>query len=320
MDIEEVRRIASNAMDAGNKFQSSELEIYINESNATNINIQNGRLSSTESNSDFGLGCRIAFGNQVAIGFTNLVSEKAIQKMIEDTAKTAKKVPSDPDWQGFPKKSGALSNEKFYYPQLADTSIEDLAEITQDLLSNCKVEGYQEPVIPIIGSTVLVDGSSLLLNSHGIEAFNQVSLFYSYIGALALNGGKPGPMHLDLYLSREKLIPDASTFASKIASEAVNLVSAKKAKLSEELLPVVFHPWALRSIAEFIFFPSLKADNKQIGNSFLADRLGEELVPPAFQMYDDGTIRDCTGSDLYDQEGIARKKTSIFEDGVFKNF
>ncbi len=320
MDSEEVKGIADDAMDLGKKLQPSEMEIYIDEFTATSINIQNGRLSTTESNSDFGLGCRIAFGNHVGVGFTNRIERTAIQKLIENTAKTAKKLPADSEWCGLPTSSGTISTKNLYYPQLLDNSIEDLAEITRDLLTGCRVEGYQEPIIPIIGSTILVGGSTLIVNSHGIKAFNQVSFFYTYIGALAINNGKPGPMHLDLYLSRNKLIPDASAFASKIGSEAVTLASATKAKLSKEVLPVVFHPWALLAISTSIFFPSLKADNKQVGNSFLADRLGEKLVPSELRMYDDGTLPSCTNSSYYDQEGIARQKTPIFEDGIFKNF
>ena len=224
MDLEEVKRIASNAMDLGLKYQPNELEIYIEEFSATSLNIQNGRLASTESNADFGLGCRIAFGKQVGIGFTNHISEKAIQVTIEDVAKTAKKVPADPEWQGLPRSSGQITENNFYFPKLLDTSIEDLAEITKDILSSCVVSGYKEPIIPVIGSTVLANGSSILLNSHGIEAFSRSTIFYTYMGVLAVSNGKPGPMHLDIFLSREKLIADAAQFASKIASEAVTLV------------------------------------------------------------------------------------------------
>ncbi len=320
MDIDEVKRIASDAMDLGLKYQPSELEIYIEEFSATNLNIQNGRLASTDSNADFGLGCRIAFGKQVGIGFTNHISKTAIQKTIADVVKTAKKVPADPEWQGLPIASGRVTENNFYFPRLLDTSIEDLAEITKDILSNCGVPGYKEPIIPVIGSTVLANGSSILLNSHGIEAFSRSTIFYTYMGVLAIANGKPGPMHLDIVLSREKLIADAAQIASKIASEAVTLASAKKAKLDLEVMPVVFHPRALRDIATYIFFPSLKADNKQVGNSILSDRLGEKIVPSDFEMYDDGTIMECTASDLYDAEGIARQKTPIFENGIFKNF
>ncbi|MHA1974957.1 MAG: TldD/PmbA family protein [Candidatus Hodarchaeales archaeon] len=320
MKINELLTIVDTAEKLSQKYNPDEYELFATWGESTNINIENGRITGTETATDNGLGIRIAFAKKVALSFTTDFSKVSIEKMISSAAKAAKKNIEDPDWMGLPSKSGTKSDKKFFYPRLLDTSVEEMAEITSSILGECKVTGSTTPIIPVFGGVGLASGNSVVINSHGIKATNEMGVFFAYLGALGLIGGRqPGPMELDYYISREKLMDNPSEFSSKIAQEALKLTEAKKVSLPDKM-PVVFHPFAMDAIVTNIFLPSVRADIKQQGSSILADRLGEKLVPENFVVFDDGTLPMCISSGHYDAEGVAKQKTPIFEDGIFKNF
>ncbi len=319
MNIEELKRVATMAMELGEKQNPDEIGLFVGFDKSTNINIENGRISGAEQTVDIGLGCQIAYGRRVAQGFTTNLSREGIEKTITDTAKTAQKSDEDEDWMGMVSDSGTPSTSQFFHPSLLNTEIDELAEISTGLLNGCKVEGIKDPIIPVFGNTILGVSKSVVMNTHGIETTNETSYFFIVLASLAIKEGTPGPMSFDFWFSRKDLHSDPNSFAADVAQEAWDLTRAKKVKLPDTM-PVVFHPFALGAIAESIFFPALLADRKQQGNSYLADRIGEELVPKEFGMWDDGTLPKCTKSSYFDIEGIAKRKTPIFENGVFTNF
>jgi len=57
-----------------------------------------------------------------------------------------------------------------------------------------------------------------------------------------------------------------------------------------------------------------------IGQSSLADKIGEKLAPDFVNVHDDGLQPDGLGSTPFDLEGTPRKKLPLFEDGVLKNY
>ncbi|MFX0093200.1 MAG: TldD/PmbA family protein [Candidatus Hodarchaeota archaeon] len=320
MNIEELKGIATMALEMGEKQNPDEIEVYLGHQTQTNVNIQNGRISGSEHSVDVGLGIRIAFpGKKVGTAFTTNLAKDAIKKTILNVSRTAKKSAVDEEWLGLPTKSGTPPKEKYYFSHLHDIPIEEIAKVAADLIKGCTVEGIKDPIIPILGNSLLAFSNVVTMNSHGIEAVDQASFFVVLIAALAIKEGKPGPYNFDYFVSRDKVLDDPIGFANEIAKEAYNLANAKKVKLPEKV-PVVFHPYGLSSLAQFIFLPSIRADVKQQGNSILADRLGEQIVPGDFDMYDDGTLPGCISSSLYDAEGIAKHRTPIFEKGIFRSF
>lgn len=306
-------------MDIGEKQKPDEFEIFLQYSDVAEIQIENGRLGQISQTIDNGMGFRIAYGKQIGMGFTSKLEKEAIIQTIRNVAMTAHESKDNEEWVGLPTKSGHPSNKAFFNQKLLDTPLEDLVEISSDILTSCKVDGVKEPIIPVFGGVNLIGRKTIIMNSHGIDASNEISFFSCFLGALAIKEGKPGPLHLDYMVSREKILADANHFSSEIAKEANKLAVAKKITVPKTI-PVVLDPNALSLIGSFVFLPSIRADKKNQGNSFLADRLGEEFLPKDLEMYDDGTRTECPKSSNFDAEGVAKQQTAIFKDGIFRNF
>ena len=319
MELTDLRYFASLAMDIGEKQKPDEFEVYLQYSDIAMIQIENGRLGQISRTIDNGMGFRIAYGKQTGMGFTSKLEKEVITHTIQNTAMTAQKNKDNEEWLGLPAKTGESINKAFSNQKLLDTPLEDLIEISSDLLTSCSVNGAQDPIIPVFGGVSLMDMKTIIMNSHGINAADEISLFLCFLAALSVREGKPGPLHFDYRISHEEILGDANTFSKEVAKEAYKLAVAKKITVPRRI-PVVLAPSALSSIGSFVFLPSVRADKKQQGNSFLADRLGEEFLPRELEMYDNGTRLESMHSSNFDAEGIAKQKTVLFQDGVFQNF
>lgn len=307
-------------MDVGEKQKPNEFEVYLQYSDVASIKIENGRLGQISQTIDNGMGFRIVYGKKTGMGFTSKLEKDIINQTIQNTAKTTLKSEDNEEWEGLPEKSGQPANKaSFSSRKLLDTPLEDLIEISTDMLTSCKVNGAQDPIIPVLGGVSLIGEKTIIMNSNGIEAENEISIFLCFLAAISIKEGRPGPWHLDYRISREEILRDTHNFSAEIAKEALKLAVAKKITVPKKI-PVVLDPIALSSIGSYVFLPSVRADKKQQGNSFLADRLGEAFLPKDLEMYDDGTRLECSSSSNFDAEGIAKRKTVIFQDGIFQNF
>ena len=319
MEVDDLKYFASLAMDYGEKQKPDEFEVYLHYSDMASIKIENGRLGQISQTIDNGMGFRILYGKKIGMGFTSKLEKDIIIQTIQSTAKTTQNSEDNEEWEGLPEKSGQPTNKAFSSQKLLDTPLEDLIEISTDMLSSCKVNEAQYPIIPVLGGVSLIGEKAIIMNSHGIEAENETSIFLCYLAAISIKEGRPGPWHIDYRISREEILNDAHSFSAETAKEALKLAVAKKITVPKKI-SVVLDPLALSSIGTFVFLPSVRADKKQQGNSLLADRLGEAFVPKDLEMYDDGTRLESSDSSNFDAEGIAKRKTIIFQDGIFQNF
>jgi len=56
------------------------------------------------------------------------------------------------------------------------------------------------------------------------------------------------------------------------------------------------------------------------GISPFKDRIGEEIFAPSFSLVEDGTLDDGLGSQLYDDQGVACRRTPLIERGILREY
>jgi PmbA protein len=67
-------------------------------------------------------------------------------------------------------------------------------------------------------------------------------------------------------------------------------------------------------------FNAVNAANVAVGNSYLADAIGETIGSPQVTIVDDGRLPGGMGSAPFDAEGTPTRATTVFERGVLKTF
>lgn len=105
--------------------------------------------------------------------------------------------------------------------------------------------------------------------------------------------------------------------ALKAAQRAVALIGAKKPPTMR--VPVIFE----RDVAALVLsdlFAAVSAANVAIGNSFLADRIGERIGSDLVTIVDDGRVPGGLGTSPFDGEGVATRRTSVVERGILRSF
>jgi PmbA protein len=105
--------------------------------------------------------------------------------------------------------------------------------------------------------------------------------------------------------------------ASVAAKRAVEMFGARKPPTGKAA--VIFE----RDVAAGVLhdlFAAVSASNVAIGNSWLADAVGERVGSEFFTVIDDGTLSRRLGSTPFDGEGVPTRRTLVFERGTLRSF
>jgi PmbA protein len=103
--------------------------------------------------------------------------------------------------------------------------------------------------------------------------------------------------------------------ATIAARRAVEMFGARKPPTAR--LPVIFERDVAASVLDDVF-SAVSAANVAVGNSWLADRIGERIGSALVTILDDGTMPGLLGSSPFDGEGVATRRTPVFTSGVFE--
>ncbi len=108
-----------------------------------------------------------------------------------------------------------------------------------------------------------------------------------------------------------------ASVARVAAERAVGFCGARKP--ATERLPVIFERDIAGSLLGDIF-ASVNAANVAVGNSFLADRVGEKVGSDLVDVVDDGLLAGGLGTSPFDSEGVPTRRTAVFERGRLLTF
>jgi PmbA protein len=105
--------------------------------------------------------------------------------------------------------------------------------------------------------------------------------------------------------------------ARAAAKRALDLCGARRPATLR--VPVIFE----RDVAAAVLgdlFNAVNAANVAVGNSYLADAVGETIGSPQVTIIDDGRLAGGLGTSPFDSEGTPTQRTVVFERGVLTTF
>ncbi|MEO6914097.1 MAG: TldD/PmbA family protein [Candidatus Baltobacteraceae bacterium] len=105
--------------------------------------------------------------------------------------------------------------------------------------------------------------------------------------------------------------------AQTAVKRTVELFGARKPPTMR--VPVIFERDVAASVLSDLF-AALSAGNIAIGNSWLTDRLGDQIGSSLATIIDDGRMVGALGSAPFDGEGVPTQRTTIFEAGKLRSF
>jgi PmbA protein len=154
---------------------------------------------------------------------------------------------------------------------------------------------------------------------------NTAGFARAYTGSRAMRSSAPvaeahGTKRVGHYGTAARALRDLEgneAVAALAARRAVELFGAKKPATMR--VPVIFERDIAASVIDDLF-AAVNAANVAVGNSWLAQRVGERVGSELVSIVDDGTLPGKLGSSPFDGEGVPTRRTPVFERGVLKTF
>ena len=307
-----VEKIIDIALSTGGDFA----EVFVEKKNSTNLFMIDGKIESSISGRDFGVGIRIFKGVFSVYGYTNDVTE---ENLIETTKKIAKSIEGTKEdiTINLIKQDIENINKIKIFPE----SIKKSEKIDLMRIASHSAKNYD----PLISQTRVslgdVKQNILVANSEGLWVTDERVRGRISIESIATDGN-------DMQTGR--VSPGASAgfefFKSlDIENEAREASRIAKTMLFANYSPSGKFPVVINNKFGGVIFHEacghgLEASSVAKGNSIFAGKVGELIASPLVSAVDDGTIPNEWGSLTIDDEGHKTQRNLLIENGVLKGY
>ncbi|QOR34068.1 hypothetical protein IMX26_11255 [Clostridium sp. 'deep sea'] len=235
---------------------------------------------------------RVVFGKKMGIATTNNLEEESIKRVVEKASQMASIQEDNPDFTSLPNKY-EYHDTKNYYESTANYTAEQRAADVAILAKHAAEKGFK-----IFGSHITTQEELAVVNSLGLEAYNAST--YAYLRTVV--EGENGTGYAD-FLNRD---------ASKIDADAIGKEAVARCALAQDPKPlptgeyeVVFLPYAVSDIVRFPAYIGFVGQAYEEGRSYMANKMGEQLVGDNISIWDDG-LNTATLNIPFDVEGVPK--------------
>jgi PmbA protein len=282
-------------------------EVFGSEKNRTVVEFRANEFHSQESRLTHGYGLRVVKDGRV--GFSSSSDPDKVEELVRaavDTAEFGKQCGFEfPGSQPNPTVK-TFENRVIMLPALK------MIEWGRELVDAVRAR------VPGLKLDVTLDrtyGETVIANSVGLKRrFSRATLQLSATGLVVSDG-------LVWISEYENLssgaVPSIGVLADRIEQRAI--LARSRARLATGTYPVIFMPTAVPDL----LYPLLVGVNgKQLekGVSPLIDKAGQKLLDEKITIVDNGLRDFGTASGPFDAEGVPRRRTALFDRGVFTGF
>jgi PmbA protein len=156
-----------------------------------------------------------------------------------------------------------------------------------------------------------------LANTRGLRGVTQGTQVSRTAAPVALDGENKRIGHYGTAARAWSTAESASAVALHAVHRALALVGARKPATMR--VPVIFERDAASGVLGDVF-AALSAANVALGNSWLADRVGEQIGNERVTLVDDGRLRGGLGTAPFDGEGTPTRETVVVQGGVLRTY
>lgn len=159
--------------------------------------------------------------------------------------------------------------------------------------------------------------TTVLVNSAGFAGAYRSTRVHRSSSPVALDGEAKRTGAYGTAARRLRDMEEVDAVARKAVERTVGSFGARKPQTMR--VPVIFERDVAASVLSDLF-AALSAANVAVGNSWLAERIGEKIGNELVTIVDDGTMPGLLGSAPFDGEGVPTRRTPVFERGTLRSF
>jgi TldD protein len=299
-------------------------ELFFEDTAATRIFFEDGKVDRITDGTDRGAGMRVLFDNRSVYGYTTELTQESLMKLAEtlSEAVTAKsqstKAATKISW-GISRQPAADIACYKVKRSPRDVKIGEKITIAQRADAAARAE---LPAARQVTSVVLDTFRKILtVNSDGLIAPDEKTYFQMFVQVV---GEKDGRVESAVesdggYIGLEFLDQTSPESIGKEAARRVKvLLDAKPAPAGT--MPVVIAAEAGGTMIHEAVGHGLEADLACNGLSVYQGKLNQQVASPLITVLDDGTMLEKRGSYAYDDEGTPSQKNVLIENGILKGY
>ncbi|MDO8848869.1 MAG: TldD/PmbA family protein [Coriobacteriia bacterium] len=282
---------------------ADEAEAVVTSGSAALTRFAGNRIHQNVAERDTRLTLRAALGTRTGVASTNLLDEEALARCASAAVEAARHAPEDPGFPGLPAgESGVLAGRDTAGVTVFDASRR--AEAAAAIIAPASAAGL------VAAGTVSQSLYSLAVaNSRGVARATSSG----DVRATVLTMGASGGSGWASWLGASTAGFDPAAMGARAADTAAR--SAEPETLDPGTYTVVLAPEAVSDILEFMGWLGFGAKPLSEEGSFLAGRIGEQLVDPRITISDDALAPKTIGLGI-DFEGQLRQRVPLIEAGV----
>ena len=254
-------------------------------------------------------------GRKATLATTDLSAE-GLEALVVRCVEAARSVERDP-LGGLPAPESVAAGDLHIFEADVRARSED-EKLADALAMEREMRAYDARIDNSNGSRVADAVTTIaLVNSLGFEGSYTSSSASLSAAPVARDGEEMRTAHFGASRRGYGAMPAAGEIARTAARRAVEMCGARKPQTT--ILPVIFE----RDVAAVLLgdlFAACSGANVAIENSFLAGRIGERIGSDLVTIVDDGLLPAGMGTSPFDAEGVATRKTLVFDRGVLRSF
>lgn len=307
-----VEKILNEALSTGGDFA----EIFVEKKNNCGLFMIDGKIESSLSGRDFGIGIRIFKDLYSVYGYTNDMTEENLLKTARKIAETVKGTRADITINLL-KQDIENYNKIEIYPETV------LKKNKIDVMRRgyAAAKEYDSEISQVRVSYSDSKQNILVANSEGIWAEDERVRGRIRIESVASSGtemqtGSMGPGASKGFEFFEKMdIESYGREASRIAKTILHADYSPSGKM-----PVIIDNGFGGVIFHEACGHGLEATSVAKGNSVFAGKIGQMIASPVVSAVDDGTIPNEWGTVNIDDEGTPSRRNLLIENGILKGY
>lgn len=315
MDSEAAVAIAQNTVLAALKAGASEAEVTLSVSDRFSVEARDRGVTKLEQATTTALHVRVFAQGRKAALFTSDVDPEALRSALEQVVAQTRHVAHDP-LAGLPAGGTQLHAEDLDLFADDVAGRDPRAKVEEALQLEALVRENDARITNSNGSHAGDTVTTVAIaNSNGFAGSYRSTRASRSSSPVARDGSAKRTGYYGTSGRALASLESPEVVARKAVRRTVEMFGARKPDTMR--VPVIFD----RDVAAAVFsdiFAAVSAANAAVGNSWLADRVGERIGSDLVTIVDDGRMPGKLGSSPFDGEGVATQRTIVFEAGVLK--
>lgn len=290
-----------------------EWELFAIDQDSLSLEVRQREVDAMKSSRNQGIALRVREEGRIGFSFATDLTDSSFERMLEQARASAKAFEPN-EFARFSDESAAPPDLPLVDPaprRSTEEAIESARQIeaaalsTDERVKRIRKASYAES-----------NGWEWLLNSHGLFRCAQSTFFSASVLAIAEADGE-SESGGEFQFGRTWGELDYDWVGREAARRAVGGLGGRP--IPTGVRPIVFENRVVASLLG-IMSPSFVGESVQRNRSLLAGKMGQAIMSPLINLYDDGLDVRGAAAFPFDGEGTPQQQTPLVIDGELKNF